>query len=51
MYFVSGEPVWKQAVQQAIITEKSTAMVQDSLEKWPIEKVEENLKLGTPAFE
>lgn len=51
MYFVSGEPVWKQAVQQALITEKSTAMVQDSLEKWPIEKVEENLKLGTPAFE
>ena len=51
MYFVSGEPVWKQAAQQAMITEKSTALVQESLEKWPIEKTEENLKLGTPAFE
>ena len=51
MYFVSGKPVWKQAVQQAIITEKSTELVQGSLEQWPIEKIEENLKLGTPAFE
>ena len=51
MYFVSGEPVWKQAAQQALITEKSTELVQGSLEQWPIEKIEENLKLGTPAFE
>lgn len=51
MYFVSGQPIWKMVVQQAMLTEISSVMMKDAVEKWPMEKLEENIKLGTPLFE
>lgn len=51
MYFVSGQPIWKLAVQQAIISERTSELTKTSMEKWTMEQTEENFKLGTPAFE
>ena len=51
MYFVSGQPIWKLAVQQAMISERTSELTKSSLEKWAMEQTDENLKLGTPAFE
>lgn len=51
MYFVSGQPIWKTAVEQTMISERSAEMVQKTMEKWTMEQFEENFKLGTPAFE
>ena len=51
MYFVSGEPIWKLAVQQSVISERTSELTKNSMEKWPMEQTEENIKLGTPAFE
>lgn len=52
MFFVKGmEPVWESAVLQAIISERSSELVDTSNEKWPMEKQEENILLGTPNFD
>ncbi len=51
MYFVSGAPIWKLAVEQAMITERTAEMSNKAAEKWPLEQTDENIKLGTPAFE
>ena len=51
IFFVSGQPIWKTAVEQTMISERSTEMVQKTMEKWTMEQFEENFKLGTPAFE
>lgn len=50
MFFVEGQPAWKTAAREKLISQQTTQIVQDSLSQWPIEKTEENLKLGTPAF-
>lgn len=51
MYFVSGQPLWKMAVQQTMITERSSEMLKQAMDKWTMEQTEENYKIGTPAFE
>lgn len=51
MFFVSGEPIWKLAVEQAIVAERTAEMSNKGQEKWPMERTDENIKLGTPAFE
>jgi len=50
MFFVKGQPAWKTAAREKLISQQTTQVVQDSLSQWPIEKTEENFKLGTPVF-
>lgn len=51
MFFVSGQPIWKMAVQQTMIAERSNEMVQATMDKWTMEKTEENFKIGAPVSE
>lgn len=50
MYWVKGDLAWESTVMQAMLTERSSAMLSGGMEQWPIEKFEENIKLGTPTF-
>lgn len=48
MYFVNSTPIWEAAVKQTIMAEKGTTMLSEGLELCPIEKQEDNIKLGQP---
>ena len=50
MFFVKSTGIWENAVMQTMLTERSTEMLSGGMEKWPIEKVEENYMIGTPKF-
>ena len=37
MYFVSGEPYWLQEAGTMLLSERTTAMIDEAIEKWPME--------------
>ncbi len=48
MYFVESTAIWESAVRQTIMAEKGTTMLSDALKDYPIEKLEDMIKLGQP---
>lgn len=50
MYWVKGDLAWESAVMQTMLTERSSEMLAGGIEKWPLERIEENIKLGVTSF-
>ncbi len=50
MYFVTGEPFWMQEAGTMLLSERTTAMIEDAIEKWPMEVTYKKIVLSELDF-
>ena len=46
MYFASSEPIWQYESQSAVLSERTSAMMDEAKAKWPMEVNYKNIVLG-----